>query len=80
MDVCCSVVLVLTINYTANLTSLYTIKKLQPTVRDIRDLLRNGDIIGYTRNAHVYGLLRQVGFDDSNLKCFGTMEEIDEAL
>lgn len=74
------VVLILTINYTASLSSLYTAEQLQPTVTDIKDLLRNQDNVGYIKNSFVYDLLKQVGFDDSKLKDFQTMEEIDEAL
>lgn len=73
------VVLVLTINYTASLTSLYTVKKFEPTVTDLYDLLRNGDTVGYVRT-YVHGILIQVGFDNSKLKAFTTMEEIDEAI
>ncbi|PRQ27374.1 putative periplasmic binding protein-like I [Rosa chinensis] len=73
------VVLILTINYTASLSSLYTFEQLQPTV-DIEDLLRNHDNVGYIKNSYVYDLLKQVGFDDSKLKEYETMEEIDEAL
>lgn len=74
------VVLILTINYTASLSSLYTAEQLQPTVTDIKDLLRNQDNVGYIKNSFVYDLLKQVGFDDCKLKDFQTMEEIDEAL
>ncbi|XP_040364559.1 glutamate receptor 2.8 [Rosa chinensis] len=79
MTVWIFVVLVLTINYTASLTSLYTVEKFQPTVTTLNDLLRNGDNVGYVRN-YVRGILNQVGFDNSKLKAFDTMEEIDEAL
>ncbi|KAL6218372.1 hypothetical protein ACLB2K_011586 [Fragaria x ananassa] len=75
------VVLILTQSYTANLASLLTVQQLKPTVADIKDLLRKGDNVGYSKNAYVYGLLKEVGFNDSNLKGFRTMEELDfEAL
>ncbi|KAM5565326.1 glutamate receptor 2.2 [Rosa sericea] len=74
------VVLILTINYTASLSSLYTVEQLQPTVTDIEVLVRHRDNVGYIKNSFVYDLLKQVGFDDSKLKDFETMEEIDEAL
>ncbi|KAL6216360.1 hypothetical protein ACLB2K_009583 [Fragaria x ananassa] len=73
------VLLVLTINYTASLTSLYTVEKVQPTVTTLSDLLQNGDNVGYARN-YVFDILIQVGFDKSKLKKFKTMEDIDEAL
>ncbi|KAI5354095.1 hypothetical protein L3X38_006990 [Prunus dulcis] len=74
------VVLILTQSYTASLTSLLTVQQLQPTVTDIKDLLRKGENVGYLTDAYVYDILKQVGFDDTKLKGFKTMEEIDEAL
>ncbi|XP_050369016.1 glutamate receptor 2.8-like [Argentina anserina] len=74
------VVLIVTQSYTANLASLLTVQQLRPTVNDLDDLLRNGENVGYMRGAYVYGLLIQRGFQDSKLKPYGYMEEIDEAL
>ncbi|XP_004292896.1 PREDICTED: glutamate receptor 2.1-like [Fragaria vesca subsp. vesca] len=74
------VVLVLTISYQASLTSIYTVEKLEPTVTDIKDLLRKGENIGYIPTAYTYEMLRQVGFEDSKLMALGTMEAIDEAF
>ncbi|PQM35373.1 glutamate receptor 2.8-like [Prunus yedoensis var. nudiflora] len=74
------VVLVLTQSYTANLASLLTVEQLQPTVTDIKDLLRNGDNVGYIENTYVCEILKQLGFDNSKLKPIKTMEECDEAL
>ncbi|CAB4265944.1 unnamed protein product [Prunus armeniaca] len=62
------VVLVLTQSYTANLASLLTVEQLQPTVTDIKDLLRNGDNVGYIENTFVCEILKQLGFDNSKLK------------
>lgn len=36
--------------------------------------------MGYRSTAYTYDLLKQVGFDDSKLKGFTTIEEIQEAL
>ncbi|XP_020417329.1 glutamate receptor 2.8 isoform X2 [Prunus persica] len=74
------VVLVLTQSYTANLASLLTVEQLQPTVTDIKDLLRNGDNVGYIENTYVCEILKQLGFDNSKLKPIKTMEECDVAL
>jgi ionotropic glutamate receptor len=70
----------LTQSYTANLVSQLTVQQLKPTVADIKDLLRKGDYVGYSKNAYVYGLLKEVGFNDSKLKGFRTMETLDDAL
>ncbi|XP_050365126.1 glutamate receptor 2.8-like [Argentina anserina] len=74
------VVLVLTINYTANLTSLYTVQKLKPTPTGLKDLLSEGENVGYTTNPNVYQYLKQVGFKDSKLRHYRNLEEIAEAL
>lgn len=74
------VVLIVTQSYTANLASLLTVQQLKPAVNDINDLLRNGDNVGYMRGAYVYNLLKGIKFDDSKLKAYGSMEEIDAAL
>ncbi|XP_004292140.1 PREDICTED: glutamate receptor 2.8-like [Fragaria vesca subsp. vesca] len=74
------VLLILTQSYTANLASLLTVQQLQPTVTDIKDILRKGENVGYRSTAYTYDLLKQVGFDDSKLKGLTTVEEIQEAL
>nr|XP_011457899.1 PREDICTED: glutamate receptor 2.8-like isoform X3 [Fragaria vesca subsp. vesca] len=73
------VLLVLTINYTASLTSLYTVKKLEPTFTDIKYLLKKGERVGHVRN-YVGDMLKKIGFEDSKLVRFTTVEEIDDAL
>ena len=72
--------LILTQSYTANLASLLTVQQLHPTVADIYDLQRNGDYVGYSKNSYVSRLLKEIGFNESKLKSFRPMEEIDEAL
>ncbi|XP_021805283.1 glutamate receptor 2.8-like [Prunus avium] len=74
------VMLILTQSYTASLASLLTVQQLQPTVSDIKDVLRNGDNVGYAENTYIYELLKQVGFDDSKIKMFRSFEECDELL
>lgn len=74
------VVLILTQSYTASLTSLLTVEQLQPTVIDIHQLLKNGDKVGYLDSSHVYGLLKQKGFQDSNLLNYSSVEECDQLL
>ncbi|XP_004292897.1 PREDICTED: glutamate receptor 2.7-like [Fragaria vesca subsp. vesca] len=74
------VVLVLTINYQASLTSIYTVEKLEPTSTSIQDLLRKGENIGYIASSYTYEMLKQVGFEDSKLRDFGTMEAIHDAF
>lgn len=59
------VVLILTQSYTASLTSLLTVQQLQPTVTDVRQLVVNGDNVGYIDGSFVRGILKDLGFSDS---------------
>lgn len=74
------VMLILTQSYTASLASLLTVQQLRPIVTDIKDLLRNGDTVGYAENTYVSDVLRDVGFDDSKLKEFKSTEDLDALL
>lgn len=74
------VVLILTQSYTASLTSLLTVQKLQPTVTDVNTLRKNGVPVGYLNVSFVYGLLKSNGFNESKLKAFNTAEELDQLL
>ncbi|KAL6001843.1 hypothetical protein ACLOJK_040407 [Asimina triloba] len=73
-------VFVLVTGYTANLTSMLTVEKLQPTVRDMQSLLKNGDNVGYQTGSFVYGRLKNLGFQESKLKNYSTVEQYAEAL
>ncbi|KAL6212672.1 hypothetical protein ACLB2K_017890 [Fragaria x ananassa] len=44
------------------------------------DFKSKHDNVGYFKNSYVYDLLKQVGFNDSKLKAYERMEEVDEAL
>ncbi|KAJ4831373.1 hypothetical protein Tsubulata_021673 [Turnera subulata] len=72
------VVLILTQSYTASLTSLLTVQNLQPTVTDVKELIKNGKAVGYLRGSFVYGILKNLGFDDSKLIPYRSPEECDE--
>ncbi|KAK3159310.1 hypothetical protein QOZ80_2AG0148460 [Eleusine coracana subsp. coracana] len=74
------VVLILTSSYTASLTSMLTVQKLQPTVTDIRELQRRGDYIGFQDGSFIEGSLMKMGFDRSRMKNYSTTEQYAEAL
>ncbi|KAL3818422.1 hypothetical protein ACJIZ3_004327 [Penstemon smallii] len=74
------VVLILTQSYTASLTSMLTVQKLQPTVTDVNDLISNREYVGYKNGSFVYGLLIKMRFDESNLVAFNSPEQMDELL
>ncbi|XP_059659146.1 glutamate receptor 2.7-like [Cornus florida] len=72
------VVLILTQSYTASLTSMLTVQQLQPTVTDIHELVKKGENVGYQEGSFVLGLLKRMNFDDSQLKIYSTLEELNE--
>ncbi|KAF3446140.1 hypothetical protein FNV43_RR11319 [Rhamnella rubrinervis] len=72
----CFVVLILTQSYTASLTSLLTVQQLQPTVTDVNQLLKTKQNVGYQRGSFVYDILKELGFEDSNLKIYNSPEEL----
>ncbi|XP_048133137.1 glutamate receptor 2.1-like [Rhodamnia argentea] len=74
------VVLILTQSYTASLSSLLVVQNLQPTVADVNQLLKSGAKVGYQDGSFVYGMLKQMKFDDSRLTSYQSAEECDALL
>lgn len=74
------VVLIITSSYTASLTSMLTVQQLQPTVTDVKDLIKNGDYVGYQQGSFVLGLLKRLNFDQSKIKEYNTPDEYADAL
>ncbi|CAM0913184.1 unnamed protein product [Alopecurus aequalis] len=74
------VVLILTTSYTANLTSVLTVQRLQPTVTSVQDLLISGDYVGYHKGSTVAYWLEEMGFRKENLVAYSTVEEYADAL
>ncbi|XP_042501265.1 glutamate receptor 2.7-like [Macadamia integrifolia] len=63
------VVLVLTSSYTASLTSMLTVQRLEPTVSDIEYLKRSNSIVGCDSDSFVKKYLEDVlGFNQENIK------------
>lgn len=74
-------VLILTQSYTASLTSMLTVQRLQPAFVDVKEIKGKGYLVGYQRGSFVKGLLmKQLDFDESKLKPYETPEEYHEAL
>ncbi|KAK2991636.1 hypothetical protein RJ640_017220, partial [Escallonia rubra] len=71
-------VLILTQSYTASLASMLTVQKLQPVITDVNELLKNKDNVGYLEGSFVLGILKQLNFDETNLKVFNSPDELDE--
>ncbi|XP_043710262.1 glutamate receptor 2.7-like [Telopea speciosissima] len=74
------VVLILTSSYTASLTSMLTVQQLQPTVTDVKELIRNGAYVGYKQDSFVFEMLKQMRFNESKIRTYASLEELDEAL
>ncbi|KAK3437269.1 hypothetical protein EUGRSUZ_C01908 [Eucalyptus grandis] len=74
------VVLILTQSYTASLSSLLVVQNLQPTVTDVDQLLKSGKNVGYQHGSFVYGMLKEMKFDDSRLISYRSPEECDALL
>lgn len=69
-------VLILTTSYTASLTSMLTVRKLQPTI----NLLREGDYVGYQEGSFLASCLKEMGFDEAKLRGYATMDQYADAL
>ncbi|KAJ1380975.1 Receptor, ligand binding region [Sesbania bispinosa] len=72
------VVLILVQSYTASLTSLLTVEQLRPTVTDVHQLIKNRMNVGYLKGSFVYGILKDLGFQDFQLKIYESPEECNE--
>ncbi|GJM87082.1 hypothetical protein PR202_ga03000 [Eleusine coracana subsp. coracana] len=73
-------VLILTSSYTASLTTMLTVQKLNPSVTDISDLLNNGDYVGFQEGSFVADELAKMNFDPSKLRSYSTPDEYADAL
>nr|GLL23299.1 glutamate receptor 2.1-like isoform X3 [Ipomoea trifida] len=73
------VVLVLISSYTASLASMLTVQQLQPTVTDVKDLIKNGKYVGCQDGSFVSGMLKTV-FGTTKVRHYSSLEEYDEAL
>lgn len=68
--------MILTQAYTASLTSMLTVQQLQPTITRIDELIKNKEYVGYQNGTFVLGFLKQVGFDESRLVVYNSVDEL----
>ncbi|CAA0814983.1 Glutamate receptor 2.7 [Striga hermonthica] len=73
------VVLIITQSYTASLASMLTVQKLQPKVKDISELIKTKENVGYSKGSFILAFLRD-RFDESRIKEYSSMEQLDELL
>uniref|UniRef100_A0A0E0HM02 Ionotropic glutamate receptor C-terminal domain-containing protein n=1 Tax=Oryza nivara TaxID=4536 RepID=A0A0E0HM02_ORYNI len=76
----CFVVLVLVQSYTASFSSILTVKRFQPSVTDLDQLLKNGDYVGYQEGSFVNSFLTRRGFGERRLRSYTKKQEYAEAL
>ncbi|KAG6673424.1 hypothetical protein I3842_16G111400 [Carya illinoinensis] len=74
------VLLILTQSYTASLASLLTVRQLQPTITEVKQLIKNGETVGYQEGSFVFGILKEMSFKESQFKHYSSIEECDELL
>jgi len=71
------VVLILTQSYTASLTSMLTVQRLQPAFIDVKEIKKNGYFVGYQNGSFVKELLtKQLNFNETMLRAYNTPEGI----
>ncbi|XP_074296157.1 glutamate receptor 2.8-like isoform X1 [Silene latifolia] len=70
------VLLLLTQSYTASLTSLLTVQQLQPTITDVKELIKHKHNVAYQEGSFVGDLLVQMKFNRKNLYPFNTTEQL----
>ncbi|KAI9178079.1 hypothetical protein LWI28_022476 [Acer negundo] len=74
------VALVITQSYTASLTSLLTIKRLDPSIFDVETLRRSGAKVGCDGDSFVVKYLETIGFNSHNIIRKYSEDDYPEAL
>ncbi|KAM3276031.1 hypothetical protein ACQJBY_044417 [Aegilops geniculata] len=69
-------VFILTTSYTASLTSMLTAKP----VRSAINILGERDYVGYQQGSFIAALLKDMGYDETKLRGYATMDEYADAL
>ncbi|KAF6149048.1 hypothetical protein GIB67_018626 [Kingdonia uniflora] len=74
------VVLIITSSYTANLTSMLTAQRLQPTVTNVKDLLQNREYVGCQKGSFVVELLKSLNFEESFIRFYDSPQDFDKGF
>ncbi|KAK1669563.1 hypothetical protein QYE76_057722 [Lolium multiflorum] len=70
------VVLILTTSYTANLTSMLTVRQLQPSMNDWTEK----DYVGIQEGSSVELILKKMGFPEAKFRTYTTIDQYADAL
>ena len=76
----CFVVLILVQSYTASLSAMLTAKRLRPFVKDLDQLRKSGDFVGYQDDSFVRSFLMNQSISESRLRSYATKEAYADAL
>ncbi|KAL7263933.1 hypothetical protein ACSBR1_001982 [Camellia fascicularis] len=77
----CFVVLILTRSYTASLTPILVVHRLEPSITNVQQLMNNGQSVGYPNASFVDEILKGMNFSKSQLKGYNTMHgDLDAAF
>ena len=75
------VALIITQTYTANLTSMLTVQRLEPTIPSVEELLNSNAMVGYCTGSYMERYLAEVlKFKSQNLKHFLSAEDYFEGF
>ncbi|KAL2472699.1 Glutamate receptor 3.2 [Forsythia ovata] len=75
------VAIILTQSYTASLTSMLTVQRLEPNIKNIEILKSTNAFIGYSQRSFVQDYLEKVlGFHPNNLQKISSTQECAEAF
>ncbi|KAK4483446.1 hypothetical protein RD792_010633 [Penstemon davidsonii] len=66
--------------YTASLSSRLTVQRLQPSITDVKQLIKNGDYVGTQEGSFLVSFLINLGFNSSRIRTYKSIEDCDEAL
>jgi hypothetical protein len=75
------VALIIIQTYTANLTSMLTVQRLEPTIPSVEELLNSNAVVGYCTGSYMERYLAEVlKFKSQNLKHFRSAENYFEGF
>ncbi|KAK4365779.1 hypothetical protein RND71_013659 [Anisodus tanguticus] len=74
------VILILSSTYTASLSSRLTVQRIQPSITDVNELIKNRDFVGCQEGSFIVDFLKKQGFEGSRIRTFTSPDDCDEAL
>ncbi|XP_075519185.1 glutamate receptor 2.6-like isoform X2 [Primulina tabacum] len=75
-----SVSSLLSSTFTARLSSTLVTQRLRPTVPDVNQLIAKGYPVGCQEGSFVFGLLKNLGFHESNIRNYSSIDDVNLSL